>query len=98
MYRIQYGLADHPNCLDNLASALAEHGVTADRLPTAFNFFMNARVREDGALVISAPTSREGQSIELRAEMDLVVAISACSSPGCNGGATKPIGYQVVRD
>src|SRR5262245_55538810 len=96
MYRTQYGLADHPNCLDNLARALAEHGVTADRVPTAFNFFMNARVERDGALVISAPTSKAGQSIELRAEMDLLVAISACSSPGCNAGATRPIGYEVL--
>ena len=98
MYCIQYGLADHPNCLGNLAAALAQRSVFADSLPTAVNFFTNARVRGDGTLVTSAPTSRAGQSMELRAEMDLVVAISACSSPGCNAGATKPIGCEVLRD
>jgi len=36
------------------------------------------------------PISKAGPSIELRAEMDLIVAIPACSSPGCNAGAHKP--------
>src|SRR5262249_33565353 len=41
MYRIQYGVTGHhPNCLDNLSSALRELGIEPSFLPTAFNFFM----------------------------------------------------------
>jgi len=97
MYRIQYGVpGPHPNCLDNLAAALADHGVAPHQVPTAFNFFMNVAVEPDGRLVISPPRSRPGDAISLCAEMDLVVALSACSAALCNGGRTGPIAYEIV--
>jgi uncharacterized protein len=36
---------------------------------------------------IEPPRSRAGDSMELRAEMDLAVAITACPASTCNGGA-----------
>jgi uncharacterized protein YcgI (DUF1989 family) len=88
MYRIQYGVTDyHANCHDNLLSALRELGVEPDSLPTAFNFFMNVEVLPDGRLKILEPKCRAGDSMVLRAEMDLVVALSACPASTCNGGA-----------
>jgi len=75
MFRIQYGIeGDHPSCLDNLGRALDSIGATPPFMPTAFNFFMNAVVQPDGRLVISPPLSRPGDSISLRAEMDLAIA------------------------
>jgi uncharacterized protein YcgI (DUF1989 family) len=88
MYRIQYGVTDyHANCHDNLLSALREFGIEPDYLPTAFNFFMNVEVLPDGRLKFAPPRCRAGDSLVLRAEMDLAIALSACPASGCNGGA-----------
>jgi uncharacterized protein YcgI (DUF1989 family) len=97
MYRIQYGATDsHPNCLDNLANALADLGIAQDRVPTPFNVFMNVNVEPDGRLVIGPPRSRAGDAICLRAEMDLAIGMSACSSLGVNGGEPLPLAYEVL--
>ena len=97
MYRIQYGEpGDHPNCLDSISRALAEHGVLPHLVPTAFNFFMNATVQPDGRLVLATPRSHAGDALELRAEMDLAVAVTACPASTCNGGAPGPIAYEVL--
>ncbi|HEY2685064.1 MAG TPA: urea carboxylase-associated family protein [Steroidobacteraceae bacterium] len=95
MYQRQYGSSNHRNCLANIVSALAHLGVESHLVPTAFNFFMNARVADDGHLTIMAPLSKAGDVTEFRAEMDLAIAITACPSPTCNGGASKPVQYSV---
>jgi uncharacterized protein YcgI (DUF1989 family) len=100
MYRIQYGASGyHPNCTDNLCSALRELGLAPDPLPTPLNLFVNAEVRPDGKLVFAAPTSRAGDSIVLRAEMDLLLALSSCPASTCNGGApARPLAYEIFGD
>jgi uncharacterized protein YcgI (DUF1989 family) len=99
MYRLQYGKDDHPNCQDNLSAALRGLGVDPAFLPTPFNFFMNVDVDDEGRLTIVEPRSRPGTAIVLRAEMDLVVALSACPAVTCNGGAPpRPLGYEVLAD
>ena len=88
MYRLQYGVTgDHPNCHSNLMSALRDLGIVPDSLPTAFNFFMNVEVLPDGRLKILEPKCSAGDALVLRAEMDLVIALSACPASTCNGGA-----------
>ncbi len=98
MYRIQHGVTGyHPNCHDNLLTALRGLGVTPDVLPTAFNFFMNVEVQPDGRLKFLAPRGRAGDSMIVRAEMDLVIAISACPASVCNDGAPpRPLGFEVL--
>src|SRR6185503_5383658 len=72
MYRMQYGVTGyHANCADNLGAALRELGLEPGTLPTAFNFFMNVDVSPDGRLKIQPPKCRKGDSVVLRAEMDL---------------------------
>jgi uncharacterized protein YcgI (DUF1989 family) len=99
MYRKQYGVTGyHANCHDNLCNALKSLGIDPMPLPTAFNFFMNANVAPDGKLSFAPPRSRAGDSIELRAEMDLAVAVSACPASTCNGGAPpKPLACEILR-
>jgi hypothetical protein len=96
MYRIQYGVTGYQaNCHDNLLSALRELGVEPDSLPTAFNFFMNVNVLPDGRLEIAPPRCRAGDSMVLRAEMDLAIALSSCPASTCNGGAPpRPLAYE----
>lgn len=97
MYRIQYGATDgHPNCLDNLAHALADLGIAPHRVPTPFNVFLHVSVEPDGRLVIGPPPSRAGDAIWLRAEMDLAIGLSACPSLGCNGGTPLPLAYEIL--
>jgi uncharacterized protein len=98
MYRMQYGVTDyHPNCHDNLLAALRELGITPDSLPTAFNFFLSVDVLPDGRLAFGPPRSRPGASMTLRAEMDLAIALSACPTSTCNGGAPpRPLGYEIL--
>ena len=68
----------HDNCTDNLAAALAELGLTPPETPSPWNLFMNIPVASDGTVSFQAPVSRPGDSVTLRAEMDCVVAFSAC--------------------
>ena len=98
MYRLQYGVTGHhPNCLDNLRSALEELGIEPGPLPTAFNFFMNVDIAPDGRLSFAPPRSRPGDSIVLRAEMDLAIALSSCPASTCNGGAPpRPLAFEIV--
>ena len=98
MYRIQYGATEyHPNCHDNLCAGLREVGVVPEPLPTAFNFFMNANVTAEGRLVFAPPLSRAGDSMVLRAEMDLAIALSACPASTCNGGAPpRPLAFELL--
>jgi uncharacterized protein YcgI (DUF1989 family) len=97
MFARQYGVTgEHPNCLDNLSRALVGHGITPDRIPTPFNVFMNVDIdSETGATSVKAPLSRSGDFISLRADQDLVVAVSACSAGLCNGGTCGPIDVEL---
>jgi uncharacterized protein YcgI (DUF1989 family) len=98
MYRIQYGVTGYQaNCYDNLCSAMRELGLEPEPLPTAFNFFMNVEIGADGRLIIAPPKSRAGDSITLRAEMDLAIALSACPASTCNGGGTTgPLAFEML--
>lgn len=70
---------DHRSCGGNLAEALAEHGYTAPRFtPQPFNLWMNCPVLPDGTIGFEPPATKPGDSMTLRAEMDCLVAMSAC--------------------
>ncbi len=86
----------HRGCFGNLAAALEPFGVLPDRIPVAFNCFMNVPV--DGAtgkLAVLPPVSSPGDRIVFRAAMDLVIGLTACSAFASNGGSFKPIHYRI---
>jgi uncharacterized protein YcgI (DUF1989 family) len=97
MYRLQYGVTGyHANCYDNLCAAFRELGIEPEPLPSSLNFFMNADVAVDGRLSILSPKTRVGASMTLRAEMDLIIALSSCPAATCNAdGAIKPLGFEI---
>ena len=68
----------HDNCTDNLAAALAELGLTPPETPSPWNLFMNIPVGAGGEVSFEPPVSKAGDHVTLRAEMDCVVAFSAC--------------------
>ena len=88
------GETDHASCHQNLSQALAAFGLDEDDVLATLNAFMDVRV-EGNAIKIYPPPSRAGDYVELQAETDLVVAISACSSERTNNGRCKSIGYSV---
>ena len=97
MYRRIYGQDDHPNCHDNLLGALTPHRVTDAELPMPFNIFQHVVIHPDGRMEVKAPLSRPGDAIVLRAERDLLVAVSACSvdRSACNGYNPSPIDIEI---
>jgi uncharacterized protein YcgI (DUF1989 family) len=86
----------HPSCFENLHTHLARFGIAPDSIPTTFNIFMNVEVKADGGLAILPPRSRAGDSVTFRAEMDLVVGLTACSAEMSNNYAFKPICFEVT--
>lgn len=97
MFRIIYKYdGDHPSCFENLAKNLARFGIAEDTIPTTFNIFMNVDVSADGALKLRPPLSRPGDFIALRAELNMIVAVTACSAEMSNNGRLKPIELEVV--
>lgn len=86
----------HRGCFGNLAEALAPWGIGGDDIPTAFNLFMNVPVdAETGRIEVLPPTSKPGDQIRLRAEMDCVIGLTACSAYASNGGSFKPIQFRI---
>lgn len=87
----------HRGCFGNLAEALAPYGVEPDMIPCAFNVFMNVPFdSESGRLRVEPPPSKAGDVLQLEAQMDLVIGLTACSAYASNGGSFKPIGWRVL--
>ena len=97
MFALQYGApGHHPSCLENLAACLEGDGIGRERIGTVFNIFMRVDVDPaTGALTIRAPSSDARDYIDLLAERDLVVAVSACAAERTNQGRLKPIAVEV---
>ena len=77
-YRLLGVQGDHDNCRDNLHAALAGLGIAIPATPPSLNLFMNIPWTADGRLAWGEPVSAPGSTAVFRAEMDLVIAFSAC--------------------
>ena len=88
----------HPSCFENLVRSLEPFGIAHDAIPTSLNVFMNVDVLPSGELRILPPRSRAGDHITLRAEMDLIVGVTACSAELSNNGRFKPIDVRLHAD
>ncbi len=86
----------HPSCFENLKGAFEPFGIEPARISTTFNIFMTVDVSPDGSVTVKPPRSKPGDAIELRAEMDLICALTACSAEGSNNGTFKPIDFEVI--
>jgi hypothetical protein len=79
-YRYKFlGVEDyHDNCTDNLAEGMARLGLLPPEVPSPLNMWMNIPVRPDHSIDFLPTVSKPGDYVLLRAEMDLVMAFSAC--------------------
>lgn len=97
-FRIIYGDSHpHQGCFGNLAEALKPFGIEPDDIPVAFNCFMHVAIDgKSGEISVQPPLSRAGERIVFRAEMDLIIGLTACSALQSNNGSFKPIEYMVT--
>jgi len=97
-FRIIYGHTHpHRGCHGNLSESLRGFGITPDEIPICFNIFMHVDVNgASGKISVLPPKSKAGDYVVLQAEMDLIVAMTACSAEMSNNYAFKPIGYQIL--
>jgi uncharacterized protein len=89
-------LEPHRSCRSNLAEAMAPWHVAPRDIPFSFNVFMRWPVEADGTVVPMAAPSRAGDYVEFQAEMDLVVANSACPSDITPTNAHNPTPMRFV--
>jgi len=85
-------IGHHDNCTDNLTNGLVELGLTPPETPGPLNLFMNIPVVDGNAIEFRPPVSTPGSYIALRAEMECVIAFSACPQDmiPINGTAMRP--------
>jgi uncharacterized protein len=77
-----YGVGDnyspHPNARDRFLLALLKHGLGRKDIPPSLNFFKHVKIKEDGAMSFIQNSSKPGDIVELRAEMNVLVVIANC--------------------
>jgi hypothetical protein len=96
MFEITYRVTEpHPNCFDNLSGSLSQFGISPAQIFVPFNIFMQARVADTGDIEIQPPISKPGDFIDLRAEADLIVGISACSAYKSNNYTFSQIRLEI---
>lgn len=90
---LRYGIKGTPSCRDNFIAGLAEHGLRPRDIPANVNFFMYVPVHPDGSTEIVEGRTEPGDFVDLRAEKDVLVAISNCPQiyNPCNGWNPTPI-------
>lgn len=82
----------HRSCTDNFHEALDEAGLFMAFTPASLNLFMNVPVTEDGTVDRVPPATAAGDHVVLRADMDLLLVLSACPQDitPINGASRKP--------
>ena len=93
-YPLRFGALNHSNCLSALADALTQHGVPEYLIPDPLNIFQNTSLDlNSGRMETISPRSQAGSHMLLRAETDVLVAVSACPQDlnPCNGGSPGPL-------
>ncbi len=98
----RYGLLGcteyHDNCTDNLIAAMRAIHAPLPEVPQPLNLWMNIPVSPAGKISWCEPVSKPGDYVVLRAEMDVVVAMSACPQDilPINGGEPVEVHYEVM--
>src|SRR3546814_8547850 len=77
-YRLLGHQGYHANCVDNLHAALQVLGIEPPGIPSPVNVFEKVSIDIAGGLHIEPPPAKDGDSITMRAEMDLMLVISPC--------------------
>jgi uncharacterized protein YcgI (DUF1989 family) len=75
-------IPDH-GCWENLTEALKPWNISPEDIPSPFNIFQAMRIDPDtGAMLDTMIRPKEEAHVDFRAEMDCLVAVSACPESG----------------
>ena len=89
----------HRSCRSNFLEATREIGLEMEVVPDPVNLFQNTPAQPDGSLALHPTQSRAGDSITFRAELDLILVLTACSADvgeiNVNGGKSTPLRIEV---
>jgi uncharacterized protein len=98
MFTIIYGHKEpHRGCFGNIANAIKQYNISEDNIPITFNIFMHVSINaHTGKISTLPPLSEAGDYIIIKARMDLIVALTACSAGMSNNFAYKSIGYDII--
>ena len=88
----------HPSCEENFRLAVAELGHRFIVVPTPFNVFQNTPFLEDGVIDIRETETRPGDRVVFRAEMDIVVVLTACSVDDVDANGPQCTDMQIEVD
>ena len=77
-----------------MVRAVEDFGFTPDYIHDAFSLFMATGIDDNDRLFYLEPDAKKGDYMELYAEFDCIVAISACPG-GCSGPQNKAIGVKI---
>jgi uncharacterized protein YcgI (DUF1989 family) len=98
-YADDFGLEGHANCRDALYGALSSFGLAYDDIPDPVNWFMNVSIQQRGELEVRESLAEKNDYVLLRAEMDVIAAISACPQDqnATNGGTPTDLLIRVFK-
>jgi uncharacterized protein len=75
-------IPDH-GCWENLSAALKPWKISPDDIPSPFNIFQSMRIDPDSGVMYDTLIRPKDQAhVEFRAQMDCLVAVSACPESG----------------
>lgn len=99
MYERVFGVFGKTGCREHLTEALSPYGIGFERVTDPFNLFMHTHIGEDQKMTILLPTSRAGDYVDLRADREVIVAVSACAGDtnDCNAGVLTGIRLEIFR-
>ena len=97
---LRFKVRNTRNCAENLTLAFRHHGIQREDFDfdSCFNIFMNLTFQPDGSMKLQEPVSKPGDYIDLKSEMDCVIAISNCPQDRnpCNGFNPTPLQIEVL--
>ena len=96
---LRFNVRNTRNCADNLTLAFKPYGIQRQDFDfgCCFNIFMNLTFQPDGSMKLQEPLSKHGDYIDLKNEMDCIIAISNCPQDRnpCNGFNPTPLQIKV---
>ncbi len=98
VYEEIYKVGPRNGCFENLSAAVKDYGIPSDNLPAPFNIFMSTGIDENEELYVAATPSKKGDYIDMKAEMDCLVAVTACADDisDCNNKKCTRIKISIV--
>lgn len=94
--QVRFGKSNPKGCQGNFETELAKHGLGEKDIVANINFFMNVPVKANGDVAIAEGISKAGDFVDLRAEMDVLAALSNCPESLNNAAGFRPTPIRAI--